>query len=53
MRRFTITIDIETSKEVEKVEAAINKGIFYGLDIKNIAPPKKVKVNSFSEIKNK
>ena len=40
-----ISLDIETDKNIEEIKKAIERGIYWGLDVKNIAPPKKVKIN--------
>ncbi len=45
MKQIIISLDVETDKEHEEIKKAITKGIYYGLDIKRIARPKKVKIN--------
>lgn len=45
MKQIIISLDVETEKEHEEVRKAILKGIYYGLDTKGIAEPKKVKIN--------
>ena len=45
-----ISIDIDTEKNIKQIESALKKGVFYGLDVQRIAPPKKVKINYCKEI---
>ena len=44
-----ISIDIETDKNIEDIQKALKKGVVYGLDVKRIAPPSKVRVNYCQE----
>ena len=44
-----ISIDIETEKSMEEIKIALASGVFYGLDVKRIAPPKKVRINYCQE----
>lgn len=44
MKKITLTIEVDTEKELQKVEAAAIKGIYYGLDVQRIGGPNKVKI---------
>jgi hypothetical protein len=48
-KKLIISLDIETDKNMDKIQNAIKRGIYYGLDIKRVAEPKKVKINYCQE----
>lgn len=48
-KKMLISLDIETDKTVEEIATALKKGIYYGLDIKGVARPLKVKINYCQE----
>jgi len=47
MKKFIISLEIDTEKDIEEIRAALRKGIYRGLDTEPnyIAPPAKVKIN--------
>lgn len=45
-KAILIEIEIETEANETLIEKAIEKGIYYGLDIKGISMPKDVKIKS-------
>jgi hypothetical protein len=51
--QMIISVDIETSKTVEEVKKALERGIYRGLDTEPnfVAPPKDVTINYYQEKK--
>lgn len=41
-----IELEIKTTKGKEQINSAIQKGLYYGLDIKHVAEPKNVKITN-------
>ena len=50
--KVLVSIEIDTEKDLKEVEAAITKGVYYGLDVRRVAPPKAVKINYCKEENN-
>ena len=46
---MSITVKIITKKDIKEIEAGLFKGIYYGLDVKNVAEPKKVEIVKIEE----
>lgn len=42
---ISVEVHFKTTKEKEDAKSAIKKGIYWGLDVKNISSPKDVKIN--------
>ena len=49
--KVVISIDVETTKSVEEIKRALERGIYRGLDTEPnyVAPPKDVKINYCQE----
>jgi hypothetical protein len=48
-KTMIISIDIDTEKSIKEIQIALKKGVFYGLDVKNVASPLKVRINYCQE----
>ena len=46
---INISVTIDTNKTDVEIESAIIKGLYYGLDVKKVAPPKKILDISFDK----
>lgn len=44
IKTIYVEVKVYTNKSDDSIFSAIKKGIYYGLDVKNIAPPKNVSV---------
>jgi len=42
---LSVEVHFKTTKEKEEAKSAIKKGIYWGLDVKNVSSPKDVKIN--------
>ena len=42
MKEIQITISINTESDFDKIEYAIKKGLYYGLDIRGVCAPSKI-----------
>jgi len=49
MKKIIISVDIDTTSTMEEIAAAVKKGLYYGLDVKRVAPPKDIKINYCQE----
>ena len=49
-KQILISIEVKTDKELKEITAAITKGLYYGLDVKRIAPPNAVKIIEIKEL---
>ena len=49
--KMSISIDVETTKSVDEIKRALERGIYRGLDTEPnyVAPPKDVKINYCQE----
>lgn len=49
--KMIISIDVETTKSVDEIKSALERGIYRGLDTEPnyVAPPKDVKINYCQE----
>ena len=47
---INVIVEIATDKDIEEITSALNKGIYYGLDVKSVAEPKNVKVLQVRQI---
>ena len=49
--KMVISIDVETTKSVDEVKIALERGIYRGLDTEPnyVAPPKDVKINYYQK----
>lgn len=50
MKEIQITIAINTESDFDKIESAIKKGLYYGLDIRGVCAPSRVESIKVVEI---
>ena len=50
MKEIQITISINTESDFDKIESAIKKGLYYGLDIRGVCAPSKIESITVVEI---
>lgn len=50
MKEIQITIIIDTNVDFDKIESAIKKGIYYGLDIRGVCAPNNIESIKVIEI---